>query len=182
MQFSFEKSKVLGITVITPFLVKDERGFLLKSFEKDVFAAAGISYDIQEDFESFSVQGVIRGLHFQKGQAQDKLVRAIRGSIFDVAVDLRPDSDTFGKWEGTYISDQNNLSTLIPKGFAHGFMVLSESALVSYKCAGRYLKEYDSGIVWNDKTIGVEWPLEKGQLPIVSERDQRLQTFEEYIK
>lgn len=181
-QFTFTKSKVLGLKLISPFYVQDNRGYFLKSYEKEIFAQNEVFHDIFEDFESYSQKGVIRGLHFQTDSPQSKLVRAISGKIFDVAVDLRFDSKTFGKWEGFFLSDRNRISLLIPRGFAHGFLVLSESALVTYQCAGQYSKATDCGIRWNDKDLAIPWPIDDFSKVTVSERDALLPTFSEYIQ
>ena len=180
--FFFENSNLPELKIISPFYVEDHRGYFLKSFEKEIFAQNGIEYDIFEDFESFSKRGVIRGLHFQTNRPQAKLVRAITGEIYDVAVDLRQDSATFGNWEGFILSDKNKKAILIPQGFAHGFLVLSETALVSYKCAGKFSRETDSGIVWNDRDLNIEWPIKRNMKVIISEKDANLQTFLQYVE
>ena len=180
--FFFEGSNLPGLKIISPFYAEDHRGYFLKSFEKEIFSQNGIEYDIFEDFESFSIRGVIRGLHFQTNRPQAKLVRAIAGEIYDVAVDLRQDSATFGQWEGFILSDKNKKTILIPQGFAHGFLVLSETALVSYKCAGKFSRETDSGIVWNDRDLDIQWPIEGNMKVIISEKDANLQTFLQYMK
>lgn len=176
-KFSFEKTDIKGLVVVKPFFVEDERGYFLKSFEKAIFKQNGIETEIFEDFESFSKKGVIRGMHFQTNQPQAKYVRTIVGTIFDVAVDLRKDSLTYGKWHGEILSEENKKGFFIPKGFAHGFLVLSEKALVSYKCEGEFDAGTDTGILWNDKTLGIEWPLEKVENIIVSEKDGNLPNF-----
>lgn len=182
MHFRFEPAKLQGLTEIYPFFAEDSRGYFLKSYEKEIFLQNGIETDIFEDFESYSYKNVIRGMHFQTKNPQSKLVRAIAGEIFDVAVDLRPASKTFGKWEGVYLTQQKRNALFIPKGFAHGFLVLSESALVSYKCSGKYLAEYDTGLCWNDPSLGIDWPMEPGIVPTVSDRDRSFPAFSEYIK
>ncbi|KTE92006.1 dTDP-4-dehydrorhamnose 3,5-epimerase [Desulfitobacterium hafniense] len=180
-QFLFTDTKLEGLKVIEPFLVEDNRGFFLKSYEKDIFAENGVDTDIFEHFESYSVKGVIRGLHFQSQKPQAKLVRALAGEIFDVAVDLRPESSTLGQWEGAYLSAENHKALYIPEGFAHGFLVISENALVSYLCSGKYLKEYDTGIRWDDPKIGIEWPVRQVKDIIISEKDKTLQYYKEYL-
>lgn len=169
----------MGLKLITPFYVEDNRGYFLKSFEKNIFKQLGIENELAETFESYSKKDVIRGLHFQTKNPQIKIVRAITGKILDVAVDIRKDSETFGKWYAVELSAENNLSFYIPQGFAHGFRVLSEEAIVSYQCIGQYEKGSDTGIVWNDKDLGIEWGIEN---PIVSERDKELMGFREYRK
>lgn len=166
-----------GVKKITPFYMEDNRGFFLKSIEKQVFQDWRLDVDIYEDFESYSHRNVIRGLHFQTKEPQIKIVRAISGKIHDVVVDLRKNSPTFGKHLDVILSDENHDSLWIPAGFAHGFEVLSENALMSYKCIGKYLKGYDTGIQWNDKDIGIEWTTRN---PIVSEKDSKLMTLKEF--
>ena len=180
MDFKFEPGKLDGVKIVYPFYIRDERGYFLKSFERDVFRANGIDFDVHEDFESSSRKGVVRGLHFQSREPQSKLVRAVRGKIFDVVVDLRPQSATFGKWEGVYLDSEIQNALLIPAGFAHGFMVVSENALVSYKCCGKYLKEYDAGIIWNDPDIGIDWPYSQVGEITVSYRDRNFRGFADF--
>lgn len=181
--FQFEQTPLEGLFVVRPFMAEDQRGYFLKSYEKRIFQENGIETDIFEDFESFSVKGVVRGLHFQYGEAQSKLVRAITGRICDVAVDIRPESATFSQWFSVTLTGENHKALFVPKGFAHGFLVLSDSALVSYKCSGAFNPEGDSGICWNDATIGINWPLaEIGGVEnvITSSKDAALQTLEQY--
>lgn len=179
-QFSFEKTPIEDLFIINPFYVEDERGYFLKSFEKEIFRKNGMETDIFEDFESYSKKGVIRGLHFQTEKPQAKLVRVLVGEIFDVAVDLRKDAETFGKWHAEILSDMNRRAFFIPKGFAHGFLALSESALVSYKCEGAFSIETDTGIVWDDNDLNIDWPLDNIDKIIISEKDNNLQKFKEY--
>jgi dTDP-4-dehydrorhamnose 3,5-epimerase len=177
--FSFKKTNFKDVYLIDSFSTEDKRGYFVKDFEKDIFAENGLAIDFCESFESLSYKNVIRGLHFQTSQPQAKLVRAVTGSIFDVIIDLRAGSAAFGKWEGFYLTQDNKKSLFIPKGFAHGFCVLSDTALVSYKCVGKYHKGTDSGIVWNDKDIAIDWGID---IPIVSERDSSLMTFKEFVE
>lgn len=172
--FTFEKLGLDKLSVVTPFFLEDNRGYFLKSYEREIFEEHGIYTDVFEDFESFSRKGVIRGLHFQTHEPQSKLVRAITGAIFDVAVDIRENSPTRGQWRGVFLTEENRKALFIPKGFAHGFMVVSEQALVSYKCGGKYLKECDTGIVWNDDKLKIDWPLNIVNKVIVSEKDSCL--------
>ena len=180
--FNIQNLEIPDVKLITPFFVDDERGFFLKSFEKDIFAEMGLEVSIYEDFETFSKKGVIRGLHFQTKEPQIKMVRAIKGEIHDVVVDIRKDSKTFGKCVEVILSEQNHEILWVPKGFAHGFEVLSETAIVSYKCVGKYLQEFDTGICWNDEEININWYT---QAPIVSQKDRQLMTLvsfrEKYI-
>ena len=149
----------------------------MKNFEKDIFKEFNIDISVFEDFETYSKYGVIRGLHFQTQAPQGKLVKAISGRIRDVAVDLRKESATFGKWMAVELSQENRKSFWIPPGFAHGFEVLSEYALVSYKCDGKYLIEYDTGIYYDDKDIGINWQTSN---PIVSDKDKGLMSLQDF--
>lgn len=175
--FTVEDLPLEGAKIITPFYVEDNRGYFLKCVEKEIFENWGLKVDIYEDFESFSCKGVIRGLHFQTHNPQAKIVRAILGTIRDVIVDLRKDSETYGQYADVILSDENHEILWIPEGFAHGFEVLSDTALVSYKCIGKYIKEYDTGIVWNDPEIGIMWST---SIPIISDRDAGLMSFHEF--
>jgi dTDP-4-dehydrorhamnose 3,5-epimerase len=177
--FSFEKTSLEGAYLIDSFSSCDGRGYFVKDFEKDVFAGNGLYIEFHECFETLSLKNVIRGLHFQTSQPQAKLVRVITGEIFDVIVDLRAGSETFGRWEGFHLTEASRRSVYIPKGFAHGFGVLSASAIVSYKCVGKYDKETDTGIVWNDPNLAISWGIMN---PIVSERDSRLRSFREFCE
>ena len=170
----------MGLRLIAPFYSGDGRGYLLKGYEKEIFRQNGLEMDLFETFESYSVRGVIRGLHFQTRSPQAKLVRAVAGTVFDAAVDLRRGSATFGQWYTAELSQENRLMFYMPPGFAHGFLVLSETALVSYQCAGRYLKDCDTGIVWNDPDIGIEWPLDRIGEPTLSDRDKRFPTLRQF--
>lgn len=168
-----------GAKVITPFYVEDDRGYFLKSFEKDIFQKFEIDIDVFESFETYSKKSVIRGLHFQTKNPQAKLIRVIAGSINDVIVDLRENSKTFGQWEVFQLSDENRKQLWIPKGFAHGFCVTSSYAIVSYTCTGKYEIKYDTGIVWDDPELAIPWEISN---PIVSLRDLKLMSFKEYRK
>ena len=179
-QFSFKEAALPDVKIIQPFFLEDDRGYFQKNFEKEIFAAAEIQEDIYEEFETLSNKGVLRGMHFQTRIPQAKLVRCIQGRIFDVVVDLRPASLAYGKWEGFWLDDENKYSLYVPRGFAHGFYVVTNKALVSYKCAGAYSKEEDTGIRWNDTEISIVWPLENGETPVISARDNNLMTFKEY--
>lgn len=179
MDFSIRDLSIQGVKLISPFYIEDERGFFLKSFEKDIFTQWKLESDIYETFETSSRQKVIRGLHFQTQNPQIKIVRVIRGTIRDVVVDLRKDSITFGKYVEIMLSDENHSCLWVPKGFAHGFEVLAQEAVVSYTCIGKYLKEYDTGIRWNDEELNIKWKTEN---PIVSEKDSKLMSFAEFKK
>ena len=179
-KIDFIDTKLSGLKLVVPFYVEDNRGFFMKSYEKQLFKMAGIETDIAETFESFSKHGVVRGLHFQPGEnAQSKLVRVLSGEVFDVCVDIRPESETFGQWVGEYLNADNHKAFFIPKGFAHGFVVTSESALMSYTCSGAYNQGVESGIFYKDPDLNIEWPLE-GISVIQSDKDSKLQSFKEY--
>lgn len=181
-KFSFEKTKLDGPVLVRPFIAPDERGAFIKDYSKEVFEANGLHHDLSEVFYTVSHKGVIRAIHFQRVMEQPKLVRCIKGSVFDVVVDLRRESPAFGRWEGFYLNDEENLEILVPAHFGHGYLVLEES-IVSYKCAEKFYGEYDDGIRWDDADIGVEWPLEKiggRQALILSEKDEKLQSFKEF--
>lgn len=177
--FEIQELEIEGIKRIIPFYMEDSRGYFLKSFEKDIFKSLGVQTEIYEDFESFSRGGCVRGLHFQTRQPQSKLVRVIKGEIRDVVVDLRKGSKTFGKHMEIMLTEKNRNMLWISAGFAHGFEVLSEAAIMSYKCFGKYLKEYDAGIRWNDGDLSIKW---KTLNPILSEKDRSLMTFDEFVK
>lgn len=179
---SFKMIDLGELAVITPFYCEDSRGYFLKNFEQNIFRAHNIHMEISEAFESWSTRGVLRGMHFQSKRPQAKLVRAIVGKIFDVAVDIRQNSATAGQWRGTFLSQENRQALYIPPGFAHGFLTVSEEALVSYQCSGEFLKEYDTGIRWDDPDINISWPLEQVDDLIVSERDQKLMSFIDFTK
>lgn len=172
--FHFEALDIKGLFIIQPFYMEDERGYFMKNYEKNVFAQAGIETNIFEQFETFSKKNVVRGLHYQSVEPQSKLVRVIHGEIYDVAVDIRVGSPTFKQWRGILLSSHNQKQFFIPSGFAHGFLVLSDEALVSYTVSGKYLKKYDTGIVWNDPDIGIDWPIKSDEDLIISEKDKGL--------
>ncbi|MCU0489194.1 MAG: dTDP-4-dehydrorhamnose 3,5-epimerase [Anaerolineales bacterium] len=152
---------------------KDERGFFLESYRADKFSAAGIGPHFVQDNHSGSKSGILRGLHYQIHHSQGKLVRVIAGEIFDVAVDLRKSSPTFGKWIGLNLSAENNQQLWIPPGLAHGFYVISDWAEVMYKTTDYYAPEWERTLLWNDPAIGVEWPLVAGQAPLLSTKDRQ---------
>jgi dTDP-4-dehydrorhamnose 3,5-epimerase len=167
-----ENTFIDGLYVLTPRILRDERGYFYESFSKKVFEDLNINSNFVQDNESFSQKGTIRGLHFQKGnRAQAKLVRCSKGTVYDVAVDLRVGSKTFGKWHGVVLSEENKKQFYIPRGFAHGFSVLSETAILNYKCDNFYDKESDCGIIFNDSLLNIDWRV--GQM-IISEKDRNL--------
>ena len=152
-----------GLCVITPAVHSDARGYFMETYSERDMREAGIDVCFVQDNQSMSVKGVLRGLHFQKQYPQTKLVRVVRGAVFDVAVDLRAKSETYGKWYGVTLSAENKKQFLIPKGFAHGFLVLSDEAEFCYKCDDFYHPNDEGGLAWNDPEIGVEWPEVKGE-------------------
>ena len=171
---------IAGLKVIEPTVHRDARGYFVETYNANDFAEAGIDVTFVQDNQSSSVKGVLRGLHFQKEYAQDKLVRAIRGEVFDVAVDLREGSATYGKWFGVVLSEDNGKQFFIPKGFAHGFLVLSDRAEFCYKCSDFYHPGDQGGILWNDPAIGIKWPIPEGMTEkdlILSEKDTRWGTL-----
>ena len=178
-RFSYSSLEIEDVRLIKPFLQEDDRGYFIKSIERDIYREWGLDADIYEVFETYSKKSVIRGLHFQTTNPQTKIVRVIKGEIRDVVVDLRTNSQTFGEYLAVNLSDVNHNILWIPKGFAHGFEVLSDEAIVSYSCVGKYMREYDTGIIWNDRDLAIEW---KTAEPIVSEKDRNLQTFAEYCE
>ncbi len=156
---NFVNTNIDGLIIIEPSVFKDDRGFFLESYNQKVFADNGIDVNFVQDNHSSSTQGVLRGLHFQKPPfSQDKLIRCSRGEVFDVAVDLRPNSVTFGQWESLILSEDNQKMFFIPQGFAHGFLVLSDIADFQYKCSNFYHKESESGLIWNDPDLNINWP------------------------
>ena len=169
-----------GLYVIEPTVFKDERGYFMETYNQNDFKEAGLNMTFVQDNQSMSVKGVLRGLHFQKQYPQGKLVRAVRGTVFDVAVDLRSDSKTYGKWFGVTLSAENKKQFYIPEGFAHGFLVLSDEAEFCYKCTDFYHPNDEGGLIWNDKDINVEWPIPEGMELIFSDKDQKWGSFEEY--
>jgi dTDP-4-dehydrorhamnose 3,5-epimerase len=171
MPFKFKQLEIPGIILIELKIFTDSRGYFMETYKYSDFAKAGIQENFVQDNCSRSVRGVLRGLHYQKNpNAQGKLVQCLRGKIFDVAVDIRKGSQTFGKWTGVELSDENNLIIYVPPAFAHGFVVLSESADVMYKCTREYSPEDDRGVIWNDPDIGIIWPVPD---PILSEKDAK---------
>lgn len=180
MPFEFVKMEIPDVILIKPKVFKDERGFFMETYKKSDFEKAGIKGEFVQDNHSKSKYGVLRGLHFQKEPyAQAKIVRCIRGVIYDVAVDLRKNSPTFGKWVGVILSEHNKYQLYIPRGFAHGFLVLSDEAEVVYKVNNIYAPDYEGGLIWNDPDVNIQWPADN---PIVSPKDQRWPTLKELIE
>ncbi|MBQ8371077.1 MAG: dTDP-4-dehydrorhamnose 3,5-epimerase [Clostridia bacterium] len=190
-QITVEKNVggIEGLCIITSAVHGDSRGYFMETYNQHDMEEAGLKIGFVQDNQSMSVKGVLRGLHFQKQYPQTKLVRAIKGSVFDVAVDLRPGSETYGKWHGVLLTEENKKQFLIPQGFAHGFLVLSETAEFCYKCDDFYHPGDEGGLAWNDPAIGIEWPgvngtyrgsasaerytLSDGTPLVLSEKDQK---------
>lgn len=179
-QITVTTCDIEGLKVIEPKVFGDDRGYFFESYNYKDYAAAGITEEFVQDNQSASKRGVLRGLHFQKEFPQDKLVRVIRGEVFDVAVDLRKDSKTYGKWFGVVLSEENKKQFFIPKNFAHGFLVLSDYAEFAYKCTDFYHPNDEGGLIWNDPDIGIEWPLQEGVELIMSEKDQKWPGIKEF--
>jgi dTDP-4-dehydrorhamnose 3,5-epimerase len=177
--FSFRPMAIADVLLVTPRRHADDRGYLSETYEREAFRAAGIAAVFVQDNESRSNRrGTVRGLHFQRGDAaQAKLVRVISGAIFDVAVDLRPDSASYGRWCGAELSSTDGRAMFVPRGFAHGFCTLADDTVVAYKMDAVHSKPDEGGIVWNDPTIGIDWPVDAGEA-ILSDRDRSLPAFD----
>lgn len=185
MALSIEKTPIDGLVLIHPHVFEDARGYFIKDFESSFYKENALPTDFFETNESKSKKGTIRGLHFQQKFSQGKLIRVIKGAVYDVAVDLRFGSPTFGQWEGFELSEYNHDVLFIPKGFAHGFLALEDDSIFSYKCTNKYAPEFDSGIRFNDPEIAVEWPVERvggWDNVITSEKDAKLQSFKEFFE
>lgn len=167
----FIPTTIPDVIIIRPKVLGDERGFFMETYHGRRFADAGLPTDFVQDNHSRSRQGTLRGLHYQIQQAQGKLVRAIAGEIYDVAVDIRRSSPTFGQWVGLTLSAENKQQLWVPAGFAHGFYVLSDFAEVTYKTTDFYAPEWERTVLWNDPALGVEWPILAGQEPLLSPKD-----------
>ena len=170
-RFKFNETKIKGLYVVEVLPFKDERGYFAETYNEKDFLEAGLTMKFVQTNESFSSKGVLRGLHFQKTKPQGKLVRCIKGEVFDVAVDLRDNSPTYGMWESIVLKEDSFLQFYIPEGFAHGFYVMSEIAKFSYFVSNNYDKDDEAGLLWNDKDVSIKWPLE-AQNPILSEKDR----------
>lgn len=177
--FNFIETKIKDLYIIEPKVFGDNRGYFLESYNKKAFEEAGLTMEFVQDNESKSKKGVLRGLHFQIKHTQGKLVRVTKGEVWDVAVDLRKGSPTYGQWEGVYLSEENKRQFYVPEGFAHGFLVLSEEAIFNYKCTDFYAPEYDSGLLWNDKDVAIEWPLDGIGEILLSEKDKVQKTLKD---
>ena len=173
---------IKGLYVIEPTVFKDERGYFMETYNQNDFHEAGLDMVFVQDNQSMSAKGVLSGLHYQKQYPQGKLLRAVRGTVFDVAVDLRTGTETYGKWFGVVLSAENKKQFYIPEGFAHGFLVLSDESEFAYKCTDFYHPGDEGGMAWNDPEIGVEWPIEEGMELIISEKDQKWGGFRDAFK
>ncbi len=177
--FLFQPCDIEGLYVIEPQVFGDARGYFVETYQYEKFKAAGLTMEFVQDNQSLSHKGVLRGLHFQKEHPQGKLVRVIMGTVYDVAVDLRKGSPTYGKYQGVILSEENKKMFYVPKGFAHGFLVLSDTAVFSYKCTDYYHPEDEGGVLWNDPDIQIEWPIDDNLKPLISEKDAKLPTLKE---
>lgn len=167
----FVPTNIPEVILLRPKVFGDERGFFLETYRADEFIKAGITVTFVQDNHSGSQQGVLRGLHYQIRQAQGKLVRVISGEIYDVAVDIRRSSPTYGQWTGAHLSAENKYQLWVPAGFAHGFYVLSKWAEVTYKVTDYYAPSWERSLLWNDPALGIEWPLVNGQPPALAAKD-----------
>ena len=169
----FTSTELPDVILIQPKIFEDERGFFLESYQKESFSAAGINVDFLQDNHSASTKGVLRGLHYQIRQPQGKLVRVVVGEVFDVVVDLRRHSSTFGKWVGMTLSAEKKNQLWVPPGFAHGIYVTSEKAEILYKTTDYYAPQWERSLLWNDPALGINWPIINGELPILSVKDAK---------
>ncbi|WP_053956738.1 dTDP-4-dehydrorhamnose 3,5-epimerase [Inediibacterium massiliense] len=175
--FKFIKTKMKGLYIIEQNCFNDARGYFMETYNEKAFKEEGLNIKFVQDNQSKSKKGVLRGLHFQKQYPQGKLVRTIQGKVFDVAVDLRKNSSTFKKWFGCVLSEENRKQMYIPKGFAHGFLVLSEKAVFNYKCTDFYYREDEGGYRWDDPTFNIIWPIERIRKLLLSEKDRNYPLF-----
>ena len=180
--FEFKKcGNIEGLYEVSIKVYSDARGFNMENYNEQAFFEAGLTMKFVQDNYSVSTKNVLRGLHFQRKYQQGKLVRVIKGEVFDVVVDLREGSKTYGEWYGVVLSDEKNNMLYVPEGFAHGFMVLSETAAFLYKLSDFYHPEDEDGIPWNDKEVGIEWPIEDYGKVITSDRDSNHPSFADTI-
>jgi dTDP-4-dehydrorhamnose 3,5-epimerase len=178
-QFAFTETKINGVYIIEPKVFGDHRGYFMETYNYEDFKEAGLDMVFVQDNQSKSRKGVLRGLHYQKPNPQGKLVRVISGQVFDVAIDLRKDSPTYGQWEGIVLSAENKKQFYVPEGFAHGFIVLSDEAEFVYKCTDFYHPEFEGSISWNDPDINIEWPLEGIEEVLLSDKDKKAPLLKE---
>jgi dTDP-4-dehydrorhamnose 3,5-epimerase len=176
------ETSLSGVTIIEPDVFGDARGYFMETWHKDKFSSMGIDFNFVQDNQSYSAKNTLRGLHYQIKNTQGKLVRVVSGEIFDVAVDIRRTSPCFGKWTGQLLSSDNKKMLWVPPGFAHGLLVVSETAEVLYKCTDFYAPEHERSLAWNDKNVEIDWPLDEGVLPTLSEKDRQGKTLNEIEK
>ena len=176
-KFKKNSTSIEGVYVIEPTVFGDSRGYFMETYSKIDFDELGLNYDFVQDNQSKSKKGVLRGLHFQKENTQAKLVRCIKGEVFDVAVDLRPGSKTYGKWEGIVLTEENKKMFMIPKGFAHGFYVISDIAEVCFKVSDYWHPNDEIGIPWNDPELKINWPIKENEMPIIADKDLHYDSF-----
>ena len=177
-KFNFIKTSIEEVFVIEPTVFGDKRGYFMETYQKKEFEENGLNMDFVQDNQSKSTKGVLRGLHFQYTQPQGKLVRVMKGEVFDVAVDLRKKSATYGKYESVILSEKNKKQFYVPPGFAHGFLVLSDEAEFTYKCTNFYNGSDEGGIIWNDPEINIKWPLDEDEI-ILSEKDKKWKSLKD---
>ncbi len=179
-KITVETCEIEGLKVITPTVFGDSRGYFMETYNYNDFKEAGIDCVFVQDNQSASKKGVLRGMHFQKNFPQDKLVRVIKGEVFDAVIDVREGSATFGKWHGVLLSEENKKQFFIPKGFAHGFLVLSDYAEFCYKCTDFYHPDDEGGILYNDPEVGIDWPIPEGMELVMSEKDPKWKGIASY--
>lgn len=177
-QIQVTNCEIEGLAIIQPILHGDSRGYFMETYNQRDMQEAGLNLVFVQDNQSMSRRGVLRGLHYQIKHPQGKLVRVISGEVFDVAVDIRRGSKTYGRWHGEILSAENKKQFYIPEGFAHGFLVLSETAEFCYKCTDFYYPDDEGGLRWNDPTIGIQWPLSSDLMPLLSKKDQQQPLFQ----
>lgn len=184
MAFTFHKSEIPDLLIIEPHIYPDDRGIYKKNYEKNVFKENGIDCDFVESSDLYSKKGALRGLHYQTEESQAKLIHVIKGTLFDVALDLREESPTFGKYHTELLNDKSCISVFIPAGFAHGFISLADDTVFSYQCSGRYIPEACGGIRWDDPDLNIPWPLKEYGIDKITatEKDKHWPTFTEYKK
>jgi len=173
----FIPSNIPDVILIEPKVFGDHRGFFMETWQRNTFAENGIDFDFVQDNHSKSSQGILRGLHYQIQQPQGKLVRVVQGSVFDVAVDMRQSSPTFGQWVGYELSAENHRMLWVPPGFAHGFYVMSDSAEFVYKCTDYYAPEFERSVLWNDPQLAIDWHLVDNKAPVLSDKDAQAPAF-----
>lgn len=176
-KLSILQTGIDGLIIIEPTVFRDDRGYFMETYNKKEFEALGLKMNFVQDNQSRSCKGTLRGLHMQNVHPQGKLVRILRGEVYDVGVDARKDSTTYGKWYGVVLSEENRRIFYVPEGFLHGFLVLSDEADFAYKCTDFYYPDDEAGVIWNDPYLNITWPLEKVQEVILSEKDKNLERF-----